>query len=135
MSCGDGTESFRRQVKVLADDPQVWIRLPKTVAAALEIDKATDTDFWRKAVNKEVAKVKIARKTSEGSKLQQARECETPELNGFQGIGYHIIFDVKIPSSMTYSSVVSRGSIRLAFLIAALNDLDIMSCYLGKRLP
>jgi hypothetical protein len=27
----------------------------------LEIDKATDTDcFWRKAVNKEMAKVKIA---------------------------------------------------------------------------
>ena len=32
------------------------------------------------------------------------------------------------PSSMTYSSVMSHDSIRLAFLIAALNDLDIMSC-------
>ena len=32
------------------------------------------------------------------------------------------------PSSITYSSVVSRDSIRIAFLIAALNDLDIMSC-------
>jgi hypothetical protein len=32
------------------------------------------------------------------------------------------------PSSITYSSVVSRDSIRLAFLIAALNDIDIMSC-------
>jgi hypothetical protein len=32
------------------------------------------------------------------------------------------------PSSMTYSSVVSCDSIRLAFLIGALNDLDIMSC-------
>jgi hypothetical protein len=31
------------------------IRLPKTVTeAALEIDKVTDMDFWRKAVNKEM---------------------------------------------------------------------------------
>jgi hypothetical protein len=111
----------------------------------LEINKATDTDFWRKAVNKEMAKVKIAWKTNGGVTPQQAREGKAPELIGFQGIGCHIIFDVKMnftrkarfvaggqtttaPSSMTYSSVVSRGSIRLAFLIAALNDLDIMSC-------
>jgi hypothetical protein len=32
------------------------------------------------------------------------------------------------PTSMTYSSVVSRESVRLAFLIAALNDIDIISC-------
>ena len=32
------------------------------------------------------------------------------------------------PASVTYSSVVSRDSIRIGFLIAALNDLDIMSC-------
>ena len=31
------------------------------------------------------------------------------------------------PASMTYSSVVLRDSIRLAFLIAALNDIDILS--------
>jgi hypothetical protein len=41
----------------------------------------------------------------------------------------------KAPSSIMYSSVgVSRGSIRLAFLIAALNDLDIMSCDLEDAL-
>jgi hypothetical protein len=34
----------------------------------------------------------------------------------------------KAPSSMTYVSVVPRGSIRLAFLIAELNDLEIMFC-------
>jgi hypothetical protein len=32
------------------------------------------------------------------------------------------------PASLTYSSVVSRDSVRIAFLIAALNDLDILSC-------
>jgi hypothetical protein len=67
------------------------IRLPKTVVEALAINR----DYWKKAVNKEMAKVKIAWKTSKGSTLQQARECEAPELIGFQGIGCHIIFDVK----------------------------------------
>ena len=32
------------------------------------------------------------------------------------------------PSSITCSSVVSRNSVWLAFMIAALNGLDIMSC-------
>ena len=32
-----------------------------------------------------------------------------------------------MPSSITYSSVVSRDSVRIAFLVAALNDLDVMS--------
>jgi hypothetical protein len=31
------------------------------------------------------------------------------------------------PASITYSSIVSRGSVRLAFLLAALNNLDIMA--------
>jgi hypothetical protein len=32
------------------------------------------------------------------------------------------------PNSLTYSSVVSRDSVLIAFLVAALNDLDILSC-------
>ena len=31
------------------------------------------------------------------------------------------------PGSITYSSVVSRDSVRLAFLIAGLNDLDVLA--------
>ena len=70
-------------------------------------------------------------------------------MTGFQEITCHLIFDVKMdftrkarfvangskteaPLSITYSSVVSRDSVRLAFLIAALNDLDIMSCDIGN---
>ena len=32
------------------------------------------------------------------------------------------------PTSLTYSSVVSRDSVKFGFLIATLNDLDIMAC-------
>jgi hypothetical protein len=71
------------------------ICLPKTVAEALEIDKVTDTDFRRKAVNKEMAKVKIAWKTNNGLMPQQARGVRASKLIGFQEIGCHIIlFDI-----------------------------------------
>ena len=36
------------------------------------------------------------------------------------------------PASLTYSSVVSRDSVKIAFLYGALNDLDIMVCNIGN---
>jgi hypothetical protein len=36
------------------------------------------------------------------------------------------------PASMTYASVVSRDSIRIAFTVAALNGLDILACHVGN---
>jgi hypothetical protein len=36
------------------------------------------------------------------------------------------------PSTLTYSSVVSRESVRIAFLLAALNDLNILSADIGN---
>jgi Reverse transcriptase (RNA-dependent DNA polymerase) len=36
------------------------------------------------------------------------------------------------PASITYAGVVSRDSVRIAFLIAALNNLDILSCNIGN---
>jgi hypothetical protein len=92
-----------------------------------------------------MSKVKVAWKVKEGYTPEQARHGQVPDLIGFQEIGCHLIFDVKMdfsrkarfvagghttdtPASMTYSSVVSRESVRLGFLIAALNGVDIMSC-------
>jgi hypothetical protein len=71
------------------------------------------------------------------------------EYVGFQEIKCHMIFDVKMdlmrkarfvagghltepPASITYLSVVSRDSVRIAFMLAALNDLDIMACDIGN---
>jgi Reverse transcriptase (RNA-dependent DNA polymerase) len=68
----------------------------------------------------------------------------TPAPIGFQQIPCHIVFDVKIdftrkarfvagghvtnpPSTQTYASVVSRESVRIALLIASLNDMEVMS--------
>ena len=67
--------------------------------------------------------------------------------SGFQEIKCHMIFDVKIggnfcrkarlvagghttdaPATLTYSSVVSQDSVRIALTIAALNGLEVMAC-------
>jgi hypothetical protein len=63
--------------------------------------------------------------------------------NGYQKIPCHMIFDVKMedfrrkarlvagghrtkaPATITYASVVSRETVRLALTIAALNDLEV----------
>ena len=66
---------------------------------------------------------------------------------GYQEIKCHMIFDVKLsenfrrkarlvggghttnaPASITYSSVVSRDSVKIALTIAALDDLDNLAC-------
>ena len=36
------------------------------------------------------------------------------------------------PSSITYSSVVSRESVGIVFLLASLNNLDIFACHIGN---
>ena len=68
---------------------------------------------------------------------------------GYQHIGCHMIFDVKMdftqkarfvsgghmteaPVSLTYSSMVSCESIRIAFMVAALNDLDVLIADIGN---
>ena len=71
---------------------------------------------------------------------------DTKDLIGYQEITMHFIFDVKLggnfrrkarlvadghktdtPSSVTYNSIVSRDSVRICLLLAALNDLKILS--------
>jgi hypothetical protein len=36
------------------------------------------------------------------------------------------------PSSLTYSSVVSRDSVRIAFVLAALNDINLLATDIGN---
>ena len=73
---------------------------------------------------------------------------------GFKYVGTHIIFDIKMdskfnrksrlvegghktapPSYITYSSVVTRESVRLAFIIAVVNNLDIFALDIGNAYP
>jgi len=111
------------------------VELPKSVEQALEIDRRTNTDFWRKAIEKEMKNVMPAFEFRDDDKMPI----------GHKHIDCHMIFDVKLvglvrkarfvagghqtdpPTEPTYSSVVSRDSVRIAFLVAALNGCDILS--------
>jgi hypothetical protein len=96
-----------------------------------------------------MGKAKVACIPVEGCTPKQVRSNNVRKLRGHQEIKCHIIFDVKMdftrkarfvagghmmeaPNSLTYLSVVSQESVKLAFLIAVLNDLDIMSCDIGN---
>jgi hypothetical protein len=123
------------------------IKLPHTVDEALKIDKETGTDHWARAIEKELSKVCVAWEVRDDLSLDACRKGR--ELIGYTEIKCHMIFDVKMdfarkarfvagghmteaPSGITYSSVVSRDSVRLAFLYAGLNNLEVMACDIGN---
>jgi hypothetical protein len=116
------------------------IRIPNTVEEALQLDKQNGNTLWYDAIMKEMTNVRIA--------FQEIPNGEKPPP-GFKYVPLMMIFDVKMdftrkarlvargdmtapPSTLTYSSVVSRESIRIAFLIAALNDLDVLMFDVGN---
>jgi hypothetical protein len=125
------------------------VRVPKTVKEALQIDKENNNTLWADAIKKEMSKAQVSYVPIDGATPEQVRANQVAELRGFQEIKCHIIFDVKMDftrkarfvagghmteasNSLSYSSVVSRESVKIAFLIAALNGLDIMSCNIGN---
>jgi hypothetical protein len=103
-------------------------KLPHSMAEALEIDRLAGTDLWTPAINKEMAKVKVAWEARDDLTPQEVRAGKARDMIGFQEIGCHIVFDIKMdftrkarfiagchmtdtPAAMTYSSVVSRESV------------------------
>ena len=70
--------------------------MPKTTEEALQIEKITGTDFWRKGINKEMSKFKIAWKVDDGHTPNEARSETATAFVGFREIGCHLIFDVKM---------------------------------------
>ena len=112
------------------------IEVPKSVEEALAIDAATGTDFWRKAIDKEMANNRVA---------FEFLDDDAPIPVGYRKMRGHMIFDIKLdltrkarwvadgsqsemPRESTYSSVVSRDSVRIFFTLAALNDVDVLAC-------
>jgi len=112
------------------------IKIPRTVEEAIEFDRISGTRLWKNSIDKELQNISVAFQfLEEGARVPV----------GYQYICCHFIFDVKLdgtrkaryvagghvtetPSSITYSSVVSRDSIRILLVIAALNGLDVSSC-------
>ena len=101
----------------------------------MAIDKEMGTTFWRDAIEKEMKNAMVSFEFSDDDKIPV----------GHQKITVHMVFDVTItltrkarlmaddhrvpnsPKETTYSSVPSRDSVQFFSLIAALNDLDVLS--------
>lgn len=116
------------------------LELPKIVKKAREIDEETGTTFWTDAIRKEMKAV---------SKAFEILDEGARDPVGHTRIDCHIVFDIKADftrkarfvarghmtdptSSITYASVVTRESVRIAFMLAALNDLDVMAADIGN---
>ena len=97
-----------------------------------------------------MSKVKITWKADEKFTPEKIRSQKTNKYIGFQEIGCHLIFDVKMDftrkarfvagghtteasSAITYSSVVSRDSVRLAFMITAFHGLLRLGTHFPDR--
>jgi hypothetical protein len=116
---------------------KLGIQVPKPVEEACKLDLETGTDFWTKAISQQMAKVKVAFSCWDGGMLDEAWSAKL--LVGFQEIGSHMVFDIKMdvnftqkvrlvasshktvtPASVTRFSVVLQESMRLVFAIAGL---------------
>ena len=133
----------KRETRYMKRTHKFGIEVPKTVEEAYALDKKNGDTKWADAIAKEMKDVKVAFNILPNGEVAP---------KGYQHIRCHMIFDVKMedfrrkarlvagghttdpPKVMTYSSVVSRETVRLALTIAALNDLevkagDIMNAY------
>jgi len=116
------------------------IEIPNNYVEAVALDRKNGNTLWQDAVKKEMKNVEIA---------FNFKDDRSQVPIGFKKIDCHIIYDVKfdltrkaryvggghrtqVPASMTYSSVVSRDSVRIMFLVAALNELDVRMCDIGN---
>lgn len=125
------------------------IRVPKSLEEAYEVYRQTGTDLWTNAITKEMINVQIAFEKLEGVTIDDMKYGKVRPW--YKYIRLHMIFDINmdgkftrkerlvadghttgVPECNTYSSVVSRYSVIIMFMISSLNDLDICSCDIGN---
>ena len=115
------------------------VNLPNTTTEALEVHKENNNTLWWDVICSAMHNVRIT---------FEEFDCPLSQmLPGFKKLNCHLIFEVKLsenfrrkarfvadghrttaPKSLSYSTVVSRDSVRIAFLLAALNNLQVVSC-------
>ena len=108
--------------------------IPKTVADARRIDRENGNTLWIDAIRKEMGDVGVA------FDILDDDQSVPP---GHQKIKCHLVFSIKMedlkrkaryvagghetepPATLTYASVVSRETVRIALTLAALNALEV----------
>ena len=114
---------------------QFGIQIPKSVADAKALDKENGNTLWQDAIAKETASVRPAfkplphgQRAPPGYKWIRCHWIFTVKMEDFRRkarlvAGGHMTGDV--PPTLTYASVVSRDTVRIALTMAALNDLSV----------
>jgi hypothetical protein len=138
----------KQKMSYLKKNLKFGIEIPTLVDYALKIDKHNGNTLWADAIAKEMKDVRIAIKCLNPGK------CVPLD---YKWIKCHMIFDIKIenlrrkarviagghmtgaPMIMTYASMVSRETVRIALTITALNDLeviaaDILNAYISAQI-
>ncbi len=124
----------RRTTRYLKRTHKFGIEIPKTVKEALALDHKNGNTLWVDAIMKEMREVHIAFNIlPDGGSVPI----------GYQKIPCHMIFDIKMedfrqkarlvagghltkaPMTITYASVVSCETMRLALTFSSLNDLEV----------
>jgi hypothetical protein len=125
------------QTRFLRPQYKYGICVPRNIKEAIKFDLENGNMFWEEAIAKEMKNVRVA------FKLLEPSEKPAP---GYKKIPLRMIFDIKMdftrkarlvagghltdpPSCLTYISVVSRESVPIAFLIAAINGYDVIAAY------
>ena len=134
----------KRSARFLKRTHKFGIEIPRTVKEALELDRRNGNTLWADAIAKEMAEVRKA--------FDILPDGKTAPV-GYQKIPCHMVFDIKMedfkrkarlvagghktkaPATITYASVVSRETVRIALMLAALNDLqvkagDVLNAYI-----
>ncbi len=95
------------------------------MAHALELDQRGNT-LWADAIAKEMKDVRPAFKILDPGDADHVGHFDI-KMEDFRRkarlvAGGHV---TEAPATMTYASVVARDTVRIALLLAALNDLDV----------
>ena len=126
----------KRQTRYLKKSHKFGIELPNTVEQAYALDAKNGNTLWADAISKEIENVRVAFEVLPDGKSVPI---------GHQFVQCHIVFDIKMENfrqktrlvaggnmtkasaTVTDVSVVSRETVKIALMIATLNDLEVES--------
>ena len=95
--------------------PKFGIEVPKSVNEAYAIDRLTGTTLWTDSINKELKNIRIAFDELEGVAEEEIQTGFDIKMDGKFTRKARLVADgqkTNVPSSIIYSSVVSRESVR-----------------------
>eukprot|EP00957_Ditylum_brightwellii_P149898 11416440-Ditylum_brightwellii.AAC.2 len=121
---------YKMQPRMPKKTHKFGIKVPCNLKEARAIDRETGTNFWEKAIVKEMKNVGIV--------CQLLEEGEKPPI-GSKWIPCHMVKARWVagghrndpPKHLTYSAVVSREC-ATGYLILALNNLDVLCVDIGR---